>query len=71
MEEGDVWKAIQKQPDLDHAPSDLVQVCLVISTCSLLNIINIIVAFCSSSCRLSLELMVNLPTMQQNMWSRD
>ena len=38
MEEGDVWKAIQKQPDLDHAPSDLVQVCLVISTCSLLNI---------------------------------
>ena len=38
---------------------------------SLLFIIKIIAAFCSSSCRLSLELMVNLPAMQQNMWSRN
>ena len=29
MEEGDVWEAIQKQSDPDHAPSNLVPVCLI------------------------------------------
>ena len=38
---------------------------------SLLFIIKIIVAFCSSPYWLSLEPMVNLPTMQCDMWSRN